>query len=346
MNRMEERLAKAAAYEREEARRELEAKADLIAAFKEHCAQYDVILTDEHFSYQDRIGVVATYPNLVHLICPELPRDKDGLTSYGELRSLYKCHPFAAGYFFGEKFVLMAHTYFRRGYLGVTNWAPNFLGYFGATDDPAIVSKLALDNDRVRVNVDTSAYLELDAWYGPKFNPDILQMADGIVRHIPPAWMSENRIQWYFNGVYALDVKWSTAGNIKTFQAEEFRTIDVTVDLDGETYFPARYLHAEFDLERNYFRHFDGALHLYNFDEYCERRDSDFNYNAKHNKQIKSGSQKLFRLDGAFGVELWMELTSQFLTGNPLIHEYFTGRMPESYDRILEALKNIPEGED
>ena len=32
---------------------------------------------------------------------------------------------------------------------------------------------------------------------------------------------------------------------------------------------------------KNYFRHFDGAIHFYTENEYLSRRDSDFNYNSK-----------------------------------------------------------------
>lgn len=126
--------------------------------------------------------------------------------------------------------------------------------------------------------------------------------------------------------------------SIKTFQALELKTQDIVIEVDKKIYHPARYIHAEFDLESGMFRHFDGAVQLFLEDEYFMRRDSDLNFNAKNQAQIKARSKKLFKLNGALATADWVELCCHFFTTNPLTFEYFTGRYPE---HTIETLARI-----
>jgi hypothetical protein len=333
-------LAEQARFEREEEQRELEEHAAQITAFQKFCTQKGIPLTKEHFSYVQTIGgIVATYPDLIFHIYPELPRDKDGLSDFHQLTRDFDRRVYGPGFLYGERFMLMAHPHFRRGHHPGANFAPSFLRHFWELNDPALNTRVAIDLNRVRINVDEQTYMEKDAWFGARFNQDIATISDGTSKYAPPSWLNARHKRFFFASAYALDIKWSTAGNIKSFQAEDFKAEDVTVELNGEPHFPARYIHAEFDTDTGNFRHFDGAIHFYDLDEYCERRDSDFNYNAKHNKQIKSKSKKIFRIDGSLNIETWMTLTSHFLTGNPLIHEYFEGKFPDYLHAVLEKLQ-------
>ncbi len=118
------------------------------------------------------------------------------------------------------------------------------------------------------------------------------------------------------------------------------------VEHEGTDYYMARYIHAEYDLATGYFRHFDGAMHFYDIEEYMARRASDFNYNRKNLNQVKAKSKKLFRLDGRISVEIWMKLTTNFLAQDPLIIEYFTGEYPEPLEDIRRYLrKELPSPE-
>ena len=128
-------------------------------------------------------------------------------------------------------------------------------------------------------------------------------------------------------------------GRIKSFQAEEFKTEKIKITKEGFTYYPVRYVHAEFDLDKNHFRHFDGAIHFYTEEEYYARRKSDFNYNAKNSTHIKTLSEKLFKLNGVVSIEQWIEFTGHFLTGNSLVFEYFEGKYPDAISEILEKVR-------
>ncbi len=88
--------------------------------------------------------------------------------------------------------------------------------------------------------------------------------------------------------IHSLDIKWETKNNIKSFQAEEFKTEEIKIEYENGSFHPVRYIHAEYDLTEKVFRHFDGAIHFYTEDEYYRRRDSDFNFNKKNTTHIKS----------------------------------------------------------
>jgi hypothetical protein len=89
------------------------------------------------------------------------------------------------------------------------------------------------------------------------------------------------------------------------------------------------------------FRHFDGAVQYFNNQDYIARRDSDFNYDNKSKAQVKANYEKIFKINGVIGVKQWVELCCHYFTGNPLIHEYFTGSLPERIISKIEKLRSI-----
>ncbi|MBD2720814.1 hypothetical protein [Hymenobacter armeniacus] len=341
-SQQQERYQRMLDYEREQAEKELVENAHFITAFQEHCKSIGITLTNQHFSYITPIGIVATYPNLVAALNEELKPDKDRLYDFMQLKSVYG-NTLMPGVMSSEggKFMLLAHPYFRRGFHEGNNFAPDFLEKFWRLKLPSVQSALALDPNRVRVNMNARAYMEKDTWMGAAFNSDIASIPDGLVQLRPSPELDEWDIKLVFANTHMLDVRWSTdkKGVIKTFEAEEFKTIDVSINIDGVDYFPARYIHAEFELNNGNFRHLDGAIHLYTYEEYTERIEADLRYNAKNDWQIKAKPVKLFRIDGVFNLEVWAELISHFFTGDPLIHEYFEGKYPEHLQDWLDAKK-------
>jgi hypothetical protein len=301
----------------------------VIDSFKEFLESKGVNLSDDNFFHVTTIGIVVFYPNIVDVLCPDLTKDKENLCDFSLLTTNYEKRQWGSGLLYADNFILMAHPYFRRGFHANNNFAPNFIDMFWNYQDVDNKAYIAIDHNRVRINVDNGMYLEEDTWYGPRFCEQISAQCDGIVVLRPPADIDEHINKFLFSDTYSLNIKWKTKNNIRTFQSEEFKTEKIKIDRDGKGVFPARYLHAEFDLGTNSFRHFDGALHFYNNEEYYLRRDSDFNYNNKNNLQIKTDSQKLFKINGNISIETWREFTSHFMSGNPLIIEYFEGKLPD-----------------
>lgn len=322
-----------------EEKTELSKNADKIERFKELCSSKGLRLLDENFSYIYTIGIIASYPNILPILNPKIEPDKEDLINLTLLKNYYQKKNVASGFLYGTDYMVMVHPYFRRGFQQNTNFAPRFIELFWRLNPVDMDLHIALDLNRVRINVDNSMYMELDTWYGACFNETISMISDGLSKLRPPLDLNENHIQFLFNNAYSLDTLWETNKNIRIFQAEEFKTEEVKLSINGIDYFPARYIHAEYDLNNGFFRHFDGALHLYNEEEYYERRDSDFNYNRKHNYYIKSNSRKLFKMNGKVSVDSWIKFSSQFLTGNPLIIEYFEGQYPEKLTEILEKIR-------
>jgi len=330
---------------RQEEIEELANNADTILSFKNFMSQKGVLLTDENFKYFQTIGIVATYPNIVSHLHPSLVCDKEGLMDFKSLCQTFEKKGFLNGYLIGGNFMLLAHPYFRRGFHEENNFAPRFVDLFWQYDNPNIDTYISLDADRVRINVDNSAYMERDTWFGAQFDKNIESISDGTVKLKPPVDIDNFLNSSFFSGAYALDIKWATKDRIKSFQAEEFKTEDITLSKNGTKYYPVRYIHAEYDLDKKYFRHFDGAIHFYTENEYYSRRDSDFNYNNKNQSHIKTLSEKLYKMNGQVDVDTWIDFSSHFLTGNPLVFEYFEGKYPQHIDEMLEAVRRSKSGE-
>lgn len=327
---------------RREELEELDSHRQTIEDFKVFMRSKGLELSDDNFKYYTTSGIIATYPKIITYLDELLQPDKEGLLDFAALDSKYERKLFAKGYLYGTNYMLMAHPSFRRGFHQINNFAPRFVELYWDFKDLDIQKYIALDTDSVRINVDNSAYMEKDTWFGADFDRKIENIPDGIVKLRPPLDLEPTYIRFFFSDAYAIDIKWSTKGNIRTFQAEEFKSEGVTVTKEGTDYFPVRYLHAEFDPGTGCFRHFDGAIHFYTLDEYVERRDSDFNFNAKHLTHIKTRSEKLFKLNGKVSVETWIEFSCHFFTSNPLMFEYFQGSYPDHITEMIEKVRNLP----
>lgn len=324
----------------EEENKELSNNSILIECFINYCESKNISLTKKDFKYVQTIGVIAKYPNLVYLLNNDVQMDKEELVSMELLDKVFERKHFCSGYFYSNKYIALAHPYFRRGYHEDSNFAPKFIEVFLNKIDIKNKNFLALDFDRVRINVDEDMYMEADTWFGASFNENISVIEDGIVKLRPPQDLETRIIDFLFHKTYSLDIKWKTKDGIRIFEAEEFKTDECLITKNGKQYYPVKYLHAEYDSKHGFFRHFDGAIHFYTKEEYYSRRVSDFNYNQKNDKKLKTLSQKLFKINGEINVNDWVELSSHFLTGNPLIIEYFEGELPTKTREIIEAQRN------
>jgi hypothetical protein len=322
--------------------KELTKNSALIRSFIDYCASKHIVLTEEHFDYIQTIGIVAKYPNIVHLLNRKIVLDKEELVEVSTTEKEYRKEWFVFGYYYSDKYMVMAHPYFRRGYRDDANFPPRFIELFWGYNKDNIQKYIAIDNDRVRINVDDNMYEERAIWHGANFQKSITDIKDGIVKLRPPLNIELNFI---FGNTYSLDIKWNTKDGIKSFQAEEFKEDDEKIIKGEITYFPVKYLHAEFDINTRAFRHFDGSIHFYKEEEYYQRRESDFNYNDKNNLKLKTLSQKLFKINGRILTEDWVKLVSHYLIGDPLIFEYFEGKLPEKIATIIETrLRNEDRG--
>lgn len=315
---------------------ELSSKADLVQQFIKYCQKKNILLTEGDFTYSHAVGITANSPDIIKHLDSNLIPDKEGLFEFSNLTASYETLPFAPGMLIQKEYILLADSFFRRRFSTIANFAPRFIELFWKFNQTNTQKYISLDRDRVRLN-DGTSYAERDFWYGAKLNKDIDQIKEDIVKLRPPTGLTPTQIEMIFANTYALDAKWTTKGTIKSFQAEEFKESTTIVTLDGQDYYPARYLHAEFDCSLSLFRHFDGAIHFYTADEYFQRRDSDFNHNIKNDVKIKTLSKKLFKINGHLSIDNWSELSTHYFSGNPLVYEYFEGELPEKIQKIVEV---------
>jgi len=323
-------------------RERLTEAADLIGAFTAQAASKGVILSAESFEYIQTIGIVAKAQGIARALCGPIRTDRDRLLPFNEVASRFPPSAHRGGCFAGPSFILMAHPCYRRGMHPVNNWAPKFIDLFWQFDGPDIEKYIALDENRVRIDVDGMDYFEADTWYGAPFEDDIRNIKSGIAKLRPPLDLETRHISFFFADAYCLDIKWSESDGIKSFQALEMKTEDVRIKDGGQSYFPARYLHAEFDLAANCFRHFDGAIQLFTEEEYFQRRDSDFNMTIKNPAHIKARSSKVFKINGPLKTADWVEFCCHFFTANPLTFEYFSGEYPKHVTESLEKIRAAP----
>src|SRR5690606_12328920 len=96
----------------------------------------------------------------------------------------------------------------------------------------------------------------------------------------------------------------------------------------------------EYDVGSKMIKHFDASIHFYNSKDYEIRssREHHLGKNSRGATQIKGQSQKIFSVDSPMPVDMWVELSSLFLHANPLIHEYFNGKYPDSTAQHLTRL--------
>jgi len=323
-----------------EEEKQLRKHSNLIESFIQLCKKKKLKLTKENFSYIETIGIIVEYPNILNVLNNDIEKDKEDLVKFSLLDRYYKLGA-NSGYFYSEDYIIMVHPFFRRGFYVGNGFPPYFIDHFLSYENKLAEKFISIDFNVLRINVDNTCIMELDTWYGANFNSEISKINDGIVKLKPPSGIDKISISFFFKNAYSLDIKWDTKDNIKTFQSEEFKTEDVKINYEGKEYYPVRYIHAEFDLDNNYFRHFDGAIHLYTEQEYFKRRDSDFNYNFKNSHHIKTKSLKLFKLNGIIDTEDWVNFSSHFYSGNPLIVEYFEGKYSDKFLELIKSLQRM-----
>jgi hypothetical protein len=346
MDEVSERFKKNLQYLKDENTKELAANRNLIDAFIEHCNHLGIFLGEESITYIPMIGLVASYPGLLGYLSTEIKPDKEGLIDFSYLNTVLPRRQGPEGYLWGPNYMAMASPYFRREYGPSSHYTPRFIDLFWKFNDPAVNQYISLDFNRVRINLDRRQPLVEDTWYGSGFDRTIAKIPDGVVKLRPPTDLKPFMVDFLFKNTYSLDIKWETTGIVRVFKAEEFKNDETTVIVDGSVLYPVRYVHAEFDISLGHFRHFDGAIHFYSKDEYFTRRDSDLNYNSKNSVQIKTHSQKLFKLNGKIEIETFIELTCHFLFANPLVFEYFQGSYPAHISDMIDALRKSAELED
>ncbi|MFN3196146.1 MAG: hypothetical protein ACE364_09375 [Chlorobiota bacterium] len=314
---------------------------ELIESFIKYCQTKGISISKDNCKYIREIGIIVEYQNIVEILNNSLIRDKEGLIEVSVLDNLFYKRDLQEGYFIDNNYMLMAHPFLRRGLNSNRTFSYHFIKTFSNYSNENTDLHISLDYNRVKIDINYYPTKTKDYWFGAKFNKDISKIEESIVKLKPPSDIDSHIISSFFNDIHSLDISWVKKGSILVFQAIEFKRDKVTVEFNNNIYYPAKYVHAEYDTNKKIFRHFDGAIHLYKNDDYYRRRDSDFNFNKKNKNHIKAKSIKLFKMNGEVKVDDWVNFTSYFYTESPLIFEYFEGEYPNEIKDILTKVRNL-----
>ena len=276
---------------------------------------------------------IALEENIAVKLFPEFfgKCDKDGLIAVSDILTDFTY--FGDGIFCSKTtdYAVLAHQFFRKR-LSIHNSCCNlFLNELIQSDNPKWNAKIRIDRNMLGWKHGVKRSIELEYWYGPKFNDDVSKIQKGVARHKS----SEN--ESLYNLIDSTEFSWYYDNQSHTFECEEITT-QPSVGVSEEQY-GFRYIHSIYEHDKQSIVHFDAAIKLYNEEEYVKRLDQSLD---KVDKNIPY--TKLFRIDGQLAVSDWKRLCVLFMQGNSLVSEYFGVKQFDDNDAIA-APPNEPYGE-
>lgn len=229
------------------------------------------------------------------------------------LVSLKDLNQIAPGVFEYEGVAVFAHRYFRRSLSQINNLNDTFLSkLYELKNHENLDLKIALDPHSIGLIKSYRSPIELEYWWGPKFNDSLMDIPSGVTRHESP------ERERFFHGISRTEFWWHKQDGIQSLECEEIRDIP-TFGVSHEDY-GCRYVHSMIDKKTEKPFHLDGAIRVYDEDSFIERLDVDISKAGKDTTYIK-----LWRIDGELDISTWKDLICHFYRDNHLPGEYLGG---------------------
>lgn len=234
--------------------------------------------------------------------------DKDGLIPLAGLEMI------RPGVFQIGELCLFAHPFMRRAESQFNHFNEEILATLHQMGrDSNIKVRVRLDPDMVGL-ADTAAHtMELDYWYGPRFNEDLSSLQTGVTVH------TANDRQRFFHQISRTEFWWQrrtkAASEDLILEAEELRDSESGFD---RTKFLCRYVHSVIDATTKRIEHLDGSIRAYTPNEMISRLDVDLKGAGRHTEYTK-----LWRVDGTIEIGRWKSLIHNHFRDNTLVSEYF-----------------------
>jgi hypothetical protein len=241
---------------------------------------------------------------------PELfgQMDKDGLVPFTSITMI------RPGIFQIGDLCLFAHHFMRRSESPANHFNVELLGSLHQlAQDSSVNVRVRLDPDMVGL-ADTAAHtMELDYWYGPKFNEDLSSLQTGVTAH------TANESERYYHKISRTEFWWQrrikeTSSEL-ILEAEELRDSESGVD---RTKLHCRYVHSVIDGTTNRIEHLDGSIRAYTPEQMITRLDVDLKRAGRQTEYTK-----LWRVDGTIEIGRWKTLIHNHFRDNALVSEYF-----------------------
>ncbi|MDP2386571.1 MAG: hypothetical protein Q8M29_09385 [Bacteroidota bacterium] len=257
-------------------------------------------------------------------------KDKNGLILVSELLEEFTYK--GQGVFSHKKLpvCIYANPYFRKSLSRFNNFHYIFLDELVShVTNPDVKVKISIDWDLVGYSPSYATSIELEFWFGPKYNDDISSITPGLALH-----KSEEFERLYY-GISGTEFYWKINDDSHEFELEELK--EESIPTKADTY-GCRYIHSIYDDKNKFFEHFDGAIRSYDSELYMERigmKMTEFGRRSQY--------EKLFRIDGKLDLKSWKSLSTNYMQGNPLIYEYFGIEKPKEKYIVDKTPANIIE---
>lgn len=208
---------------------------------------------------------------------------------------------------------IYAHQYFRTTLSLNNNLNYHFLDkLLSLMDIDEIKIKISIDKNIIGFIESNKTCFEFEYWRGPTFNDNISSIKTGVCVH------NNTDIEKFYYGINKTEFWWKLdKEGHNVLEIEEIT--DIPSDDKNKDSFGCRYIHSIFDDNKDSFKHFDGAIRLYDGDSMLDRLEvNDISYAGKY-----ADYTKLFRIDGALKLDLWKSLIQDFFRFNSSIEDYF-----------------------
>jgi hypothetical protein len=235
--------------------------------------------------------------------------DDDGLIDVTDFKYL------GGGVFDIDGLAVFAHRYYRQSFSHLNYPNFQFLDSLMKLRVSGVRVLLALDHDLVGWSDSYLPYIELEYWWGPKFNDDLSSIETGITTH------EANDFGRLYEGVSRTEFWWQSRKGEHIFESEELRDIPSEISSDS---FGCRYVHCVVDESTGKVRHLDGAIRSYSDEEMIARIDINISQSDRSTEYTK-----LWRIDEDISIEEWKSLVSDYYRGNRLVGEYLGGEDEE-----------------
>lgn len=242
------------------------------------------------------------FPEIFELV------DKDGLVPFTALTMI------RPGIFQIGELCVFAHQFMRRSESPFNHFNEELLGtLYQVARDSGVNVRVRLDPDMVGL-ADTAAHtMELDYWYGPKFNEDLSSLQTGVTAH------TADERQRFFHKISRTEFWWQrrtkeTSAEL-ILEAEELRDSESGAD---RTKLHCRYVHSVIDAKTNRIEHLDGSIRAYTPEEMITRLDVDLKRAGRQTEYTK-----LWRVDGTIEIGRWKSVIHNHFRDNALVSEYF-----------------------
>ena len=286
-----------------------------------------VILFDmNHYFYKaDDFISIANDKYAVHQKLG-LSRDKYNLVQVNNRFALQR-----QGIIYINKHLIFYHPFLRRYFTSNFTEITSYINELSRLKN--ITLKLGIDPFRINKKEYLIDIIELDYWWGPKFNKQKLDDKNFIGKTVYKRVDNNNNLNWPVDRIEV-----NITGKEENKKSITIEEINPPIDLlnteekyvigkhfleYSKQYRFNKFAHFIWDKKRKCFSHLDVSVIVYDLQKFQERFDSNF---PDKNKVHKVDKIKLIEIDGFITLDIVQKLIGDFFRYNELTSEFFQSK--------------------